>query len=53
VRCFSMFFKWACLRTWFLRFSNSEDPTEVSRFVFNTSVYLVEHGDVIADGHSK
>lgn len=28
------------------------DPAEVSRFVFNTSVYLVEHGDVIADGHT-
>lgn len=28
------------------------DPAEVSRFVFNTSVYLVEQGDVIADGHT-
>ena len=28
------------------------DPAEVSRFLFNTGVYLVQHGDVIQDGHT-
>ncbi|QIL81102.1 DUF4261 domain-containing protein [Diaphorobacter sp. HDW4A] len=28
------------------------DPSEVSRFVFNSAVYLIQNGDVIEDGHT-
>ena len=28
------------------------DPAEMSAYLYNTAVYLLQHGDVIADGHT-
>ena len=28
------------------------DPSDISRFVFNSAVYLIQNGDVIEDGHT-